>query len=187
LILYYVLVIVETIIFVVLVNHHGNWRARSRLYERFVQSVLLRSINEWHYLLTPFNFPDIPKLRIAADILIDGDRLYQGDVIEHFLDREGALSGLILENPRRFDRVRYLRAKDEEDSVKADDYWRDIPSSNLYIPKEKILNLNLQYPPVEATPAQAKSAVTATEELSKEGIELTVDIPRDGPSDDSVS
>jgi hypothetical protein len=145
--LYYILVLFETFIFVKLVNNYGNWRSKCPLYERFVQQVLLRGISEWHVLLTLFNFPDTPKLKVAADVLSDADHLYQGDVVDHFINNDGALSGLILENPRRFDRARYLSDKQKDDSVKAEGYWRDIPSSNLYIPREKVLNLNLRYPP----------------------------------------
>jgi hypothetical protein len=182
--LYYTLVIFETVIFVKLINNYGNWRGKSRIYERFVQQVLLRSVSEWHVLLTLFNFPDVPKLKVAADVLTDGDRLYQGDVAAHFIDSEGALSGLILENPRRFDRARYLRDKEKNDNVKAEKYWREVPSSNLYIPREKVINLNLRYPRLEPQPTEAETAVTATEELSKEGIDLRVEISRESPSDD---
>ena len=103
---------------------------------------------EWYPLLTDFALKDKPA-RIKADILSD-DTLYQGTVAKHFLDKDGKLSGIILTEPRRFDRRAYLGDKDAGRSPKADDYWRDIPSAKLYFFAERISNLNLNYDATQA-------------------------------------
>jgi hypothetical protein len=158
------------------------------LYEWFVQQVLLRTVSEWHVLLTDFNFPKSPKRKVAVDLLTD-DHLYQGDVAQYFIDDEGALSGIILVNSRRFDRAGYLRDKEKDPTVQAESYWRDIPSANnevptLYIPRDKVLNFNVRYPTIEPTPSE--TAVAATEELKKEGFDLEVETAVE-PSQDPKS
>jgi len=86
---YYFLVLGEAVSFVALVRMYGRWK-RFRPYARLVEEVLLRGVNEWHVLLTVFNFPSKPKRRVVADLLTQEDHLYQGDVANHFIDRDGA-------------------------------------------------------------------------------------------------
>lgn len=73
------------------------------------------------------------------------DILYKGHVLNFFLDKEGELSGIFLEYPRRFDRQGLLRDLDKGVHNSTDSYWRRIPSNNLYIPNDKIVNLNVRY------------------------------------------
>jgi hypothetical protein len=171
--LYYSLVLLEAFIFVALVRMYGRWK-RFRPYRWLVQEVLLRGVNEWHVLLTVFNFPSKPKLKVVADLLTQEDHLYQGDVADYFTDSDGALSGLVLDNPRRFDRPGHLRAKEKAGATKIEDYWKDVPSENLFVPGGKILSLNLRY---ETTPNEA--AETATRELIESGEGLKVEVPTD--------
>jgi hypothetical protein len=170
--LYYSLVFGEAFIFVVLLRMYGSWK-RFPPYRKLVQEVLLRGVNEWHVLLTDFNFPSKPKRKVIADLMTQEDHLYQGDVAD-FIDKDGGLSGLVLVSPRRFDRPGYLRAREKVDDVEVADYWKDIPGENLYVPGEKILSLNLRYEP---TPIEA--AETATRQLSREG--LKVEVPTETP------
>jgi hypothetical protein len=174
--LYYLLVIGEAALFVFLVRRYGTWRSKSRHYGWFVREILLRGVSEWYLLLTVANFPRTPTRKVEADLLISEDHLYQGEVADYFIDAEGALSGLTLENPRRFDRPGYLRAKRIDPSTDSEAHWREIPSSSLYISREKILNLNLRYPPTEP---MSETAETATKELISSGIDLKVEIPAD--------
>jgi hypothetical protein len=174
--LFYLLVLVEAVGFVVLVRMYGNWKT-FRPYGWIVEEVLLRGVNEWHVLLTDFNFPDKPKRKVAADLLTQEDHLYQGNVADYFTDSEGGLSGLVLEKPRRFDRPGYLTAKEKEKEgcpVQAGDYWKPIRGENLFVPGEKILSLNLRYEG-EATPEDA--AEIATRELVESGDLLRVEVP----------
>jgi hypothetical protein len=184
--LYYPLVLLEASLFVLLVRQYGNWRAKSRPYEWFVQQMLLRGVNEWYLLLTVANFPSRPARKVAADVLTSEDHLYEGDVAAYFTDSEGGLSGLSLVNPRRFDRPGYLRAKEREittgATTEAKTFWKEIPGQALYIPREKILSINLRYPvePIE-------DAENATRELRDSGIRLKVEIDVDQPGSESQS
>jgi hypothetical protein len=102
-------------------------------------------ISQWHPLL-PKGGSDI----VQVDILCSNEGLYQGELVDYFL-KDGELSGIILQNPRRFDRPRYIKAKEEAEKkaeakpVEPKDYWRKIPSESLYFFADKILNINLTY------------------------------------------
>jgi hypothetical protein len=71
--------------------------------------------------------------------------LYKGHVADFFLDKEGELSGIFLEYPLRFDRVGFISDKEKGQAKDTDSYWKKIPSNNLYIPNDKIANLNVRY------------------------------------------
>jgi hypothetical protein len=92
-------------------------------------------------------------------------------VLDFFLDKEGQLSGVFLEYPWRFDRQGLLRdigkgtAKPDADS-----YWKKIPSNNLYISNEKIINLNVRY----LTDDEA-TALQASWILMGEGLDVTAE------------
>jgi hypothetical protein len=148
LIWYYPLCFVQAGVFVLLVRNYGRWRDRCRHYEWFVDK-LLRSVSEWHVLLTTFNFPSNEEHEVAADVLTSDDHLYQGIAKDYSLDAQGALSGIILIQPRRFDRVGYLVAKAANPPPNPSDFWKEMgaPAGNvLYVPREKIVTLNLRYP-----------------------------------------
>ncbi len=116
-------------------------------YAKFADFYLMPHISQWHVLLTPFTFPD-PKTLVRADVLMTDNTLYSGEVIDHFVDQENKLSGLFLKNPSRFDRVRYLKEKEDWGMTRpTKTYWRSIPSAKLYLVADKIVNLNLNYEP----------------------------------------
>jgi hypothetical protein len=148
---YYLLVLLEGYVYARLSSNYGLWRAtltgwRKRLYLLIADKILLPSVSEWHLLLTPFYYPPVPPKQVWVDVLTSLDVLYKGHVNTYSLDKEGELSGIVLESPRRFDRIKQLWDK-EHDALKHDSnsYWRDIPSNNLYIPSNKITNLNVRY------------------------------------------
>ena len=118
-----------------------------RVYSKFADVYLLPHISQWHVILTAFTFPD-PKTLVRADVLMTDDTLYSGEVADHFVDKEGNLSGLFLKNPRRFDRARYLKEKETWGVTRpTNTFWRTIPSAKLYLIADKIVNLNLNYEP----------------------------------------
>ena len=84
---------------------------------------------------------------MQADILCTNDTLYQGYVSQYFL-KDGQLSGIILRTPKRFDRQRYLKAKDDGNKPNKSDYWIPIPSQNLIFLADKIFNMNVSFVPV---------------------------------------
>jgi hypothetical protein len=121
---------------------YGSLR-KYRIYRLFADPLLLPNISEWYPLLTTFIFED-KGTAIRADILC-GDILYSGTISEHFVDKDGALSGVILTNPSRYDRRQYLRDKDEGKTADKTSYWHAIPSAKLYLFAREISNLNLNY------------------------------------------
>jgi hypothetical protein len=177
---YYISVIGEGMLFGVLVRRYGKMR-RNRLYSKLADNLLLPNVSEWHVLLTPLVFPD-RKATVKADVLFADGNLYQGTVSQYFIDRDGMLSGLILTEPRRFDRRTYLQDKDQgKDQGKKPDpnvYWKGIPSAKLYMFANKITNINLNYEPT--IPSQM-----AVSELVKEktGKDVSVSITFSKPND----
>lgn len=127
-------------------TRYGKFR-RNKIYAKFADLYLLPHISQWYALLTPFTFSD-SRTVVKADVLMADNTLYRGDVAEHFVDKDGNLSGLFLANPYRFDRRTYLREKDAWGVTRPTSlYWRPIPSAKLYLIGEKIINLNLNYEP----------------------------------------
>lgn len=161
---YYIFIFAEAIVLGYVAKNYGRFQ-RVRWYRWLADTFLLPNISEWYPLLTDFTFRQKPT-RIKADILCD-DTLYQGTLAKHFLDKEGALSGLILIDPKRFDRRAYLLAKEAGKSPKADDYWREIPSAKLYFFAGRISNLNLNY---DADKADTAILVEYLNKLLKHGM-----------------
>jgi hypothetical protein len=119
-------------------------------YEWLAGKFLFSYISEWHPLLTPYMFVD-KNTTVQADILCANDILYQGTVLQHFAT-EGKLTGIFLENPKRFNRDLYLKERDAWDKSgkigekpDKEKYWQSIPSKNLYFFADKIYNMNLNF------------------------------------------
>lgn len=163
-----------------LVSNYPNLRD-SRL-KWVSNSFLTAYISQWHPLL-----PKRGSVIVQADILCTNGTLYQGELLDYFL-RDGELSGILLKNPRRFDRQGYLKAKAESvsgQSPETKDYWRRIPSMNLYFFAERILNLNLTY----LTPSGQVQDVDAAQKFITKALppslgKLTVSLGK-GASDSS--
>jgi hypothetical protein len=181
LLLLWPLALLEGYIFLVLVRNYGRWHdlpspnllMKWRL--RFVKW-LLDGVSKWHVLLTPFNFvPD--EHTVAADLLTVEDHLYQGHVRDYFLDKDGELSGILLDKPRRFDRRGFVAAKEKDPNTSVESFWREIPTGtfdgNLYLPADKMLSMNVRYPFTEY--GAAKVAASATEELADMRVPLRVE------------
>jgi hypothetical protein len=140
---YYLLVIAWAASSGWLSTNYYRLRQKS-LYSHFADFYLLPHITQWYVLLTPFVVG--PGTIVEADVLMTDDKLYRGDVAQHFLDKDGNLSGLFLANPTRFDRRSYLRDRDAWGFTRPMSfYWHAIPSAKLYLVADKILNLNLTY------------------------------------------
>jgi hypothetical protein len=161
---YYLLVLLEAWLCARLTVNYRLWREkltgwRRRLYLLIANKIILPSVSEWHVLLTPFYSPPQPPRQVWVDVLTTLDVLYKGHVKDYFLDKEGELSGIFLESPRRFDRPGLLRDIERGTAKREmDDYWRDIPSNNLYIPSDKITTLNVRYLTAEEVIAHRASA-----------------------------
>ncbi len=114
---------------------------------------------------------------MVSDVLTIEDHLYQGIVKDYFLSSDGELTGIFLGSPFRFRRKEYDAQKERDPSTKVEDFWVPVPGHNLYVPKEKILNLNLLYPPAgyklpgNATKAESEAA---TIQFKHEGVDYTI-------------
>lgn len=139
-------------------------------------------ISPWHPLLSQKILPDTV---VRADILCTNDTLYQGIVSQYFL-KDGELSGIILQEPKRFDSAPYLKAKEEGKNPDKHTYWVPIPSQHLYFFAEKILNMNLSYVTAGGTASPVAVQKFLSEELSSVAqrlgkINVTI-VKRDEPS-----
>lgn len=120
-----------------------------RARQGFADRVLVPQISEWYLLLSTAAFPRDPPRQVQLDALLDGDRLYRGTVGSYFLEKDGGLSGIMITNALRFDRRRYLRDEaTAATALEANDYWKAIPGAKLYLPSNRIINLNFRYEPV---------------------------------------
>lgn len=181
LIWYYSLVIAEAAFFWWLTSRYADFR-ENEVYSFFAENFLLPSISEWHVMLTDFAIPTTQKREIRVDVLTTGDILFKGKLGGYSLDAEGELSGLLLSEPQRFDRTQYLEHKkaDFQALLEAwpdaparriarvtESYWRAVPSKNLYVPKDKMANLNVRHETAEVPKA-------AEARLKDRGIQLTI-------------
>jgi hypothetical protein len=172
---YYILVLLEAWVCAWLTCNYGKWcgsltGVRKTMYLWTATKLLLPAISEWHVLLTPFLYPPEPPREVWVDVLTTVDVLYKGRVLDFFLDKEGELSGIFLQYPRRFDRLAFISDHKQGTAKDNDSYWKDIPSNNLYIPKDKIANLNVRY-----LTAEQVIALGASARLRGEGLSLEVE------------
>jgi len=71
--------------------------------------------------------------------------LYRGTIENHFVDKDGELRGLLLKNAKRFKYAQLEADRKFGKDMPTERYWKEIPGSNLYIPFEKTVTLNLRY------------------------------------------
>lgn len=143
-------------------------------------SFLTAYISQWHPLL-----PKRDDIIVQVDILCTNDLLYQGELLDYFL-KDGELSGMILKDPRRFDRTGYLKEKDAGNKPDTKAFWRPIPSKNLYFLADKIVNVNLTY----LTPSPQVQDLVAVEKFLMETLrgrmgKLTLSVKRPGSENPS--
>lgn len=131
-----------------------GWSER-HWYARWLRTILnwflLERVNFWQAILTPFVLSDKSAM-IMLDVLVSNGVLYQGTSDQLFFDSDGKLAGIILKNPRRFERDELKAAKASGAVVNKEDFWRTIPSEILFIVASTILNININY--VTKKPAQ---------------------------------
>ncbi len=148
---------------------------RNRWYSHFADFYLFPHISQWYVLLSPFIFG--PGTVVKADVLMTDDTLYRGNVAEHFLDKDGGLSGLFLTDPTRFDRRQYLRDLDSWRMTRPMAfYWHAIPSAKLYLVGHKVVNLNLNY----ASPTAIENEVQkyVSREFKRQPISVSVSLAK---------
>jgi hypothetical protein len=120
----------------------GDPRYRER-FRWIVERVLLPGISEWYVLLTTFTSrKDSPRV-VVADVLTTDDHLYHGQVENYYLDKDGALSGILLSNTFRFDRQGYVRSLQQGPVANRQPFWKRIPGKNVYVFADRITNINI--------------------------------------------
>lgn len=140
-----------------------------------INKLLLEKVSFWHALLTPFTLADKSGV-LMLDVLCNNGVLYQGESYEYFLESEGKLAGLILKNPRRFERDEYRSARREAggSSVDKESFWRTIPSKSLFINATTIVNLNINYLPVKRLPLEEVVRKYLAEALKEQRIKISI-------------
>lgn len=141
---YYVFLVFEAVSLGLFGRNYGRFH-KNRIYGWLADRILLPSISEWQAMLTPFAFPPKPPRNVMADVLTSDDHLYRGVVADHYVDRQGKLSGILLRGVTRFDRPTYLREKASGSVRPMSSYWKPIPGQNVYVFADKITNINLSY------------------------------------------
>ena len=163
-------------------SRFAKLKEEKKWYQGIAQHLLLPSISEWHLILTDFGIPTDTPREIEADVLTLDNLLYQGKVGDYFLDDDGNLSGVLLSNPSRFDREAYVKHKDAnlQASIRTGvpekrfaapkaSYWKPIPSATLYIPANRIANINVRHEPVKLT-AAIQERIAMREQLRSLGL-----------------
>jgi hypothetical protein len=169
------MLLLEIAIWIFLTYNYARFR-RFKLYNWFANKVLLKRLSEWHMLLSTYNFPKDENRYVLVDAMCEGT-LYQGPIANTFLDVDGNLSGLLLKEARR-----YKFAEHEEDRKKhklksTESYWVKIPGANLYLPFDKISNLNIHYKlPRDVEQKKIQDAAATSELLRELGARIGVTV-----------
>jgi hypothetical protein len=124
---------------------YGDLR-RYKAYEFLARKFVIPNLSEWHVMLTPFTHPRKPKRTVRVEILAPDRKLYRGTVGDYHIDKDSALTGILLEDAYRYDRRKYEAELAKGEPGPSDRYWRKIPGHALYLLSDKIHNLNISYP-----------------------------------------
>jgi hypothetical protein len=110
-----------------------------------IGQLLLNRASEWEALFTPLVFHPKEQRRVEVDLLSTTGHLYRATVEDHFVDRDGNLRGLLLKNTSRFQSAKLEDDRKAGRAKPMPEYWKPIPGANLYVPFERMANLNLRY------------------------------------------
>jgi hypothetical protein len=134
-----------------IVSRYGNYSPTSRR-KWFCDRVLLTYVSEWEILFTALA---LPTSQADVEIEIDAlaaDTLYRGKLVDWFLDADGKLEGIFLENAARYQKDDLARDRDQHIDHPKETYWRPIPGAKLYLVASTIANYNIRYTrPANAT------------------------------------
>jgi hypothetical protein len=170
---YFLLIIIEAFFLGALAKNYPKLKNPALTW--ISNAFLTAMISQWHPLL-----PKGGDTVVQADILCVNDLLYQGEVSEYFL-KDGELSGLILRKPQRFDKKAYDKAKEQDKKPEPKEYWRPIPSQNLYFFADKILNMNLTYLTASGAitdPSAVQKFLSDEIPLAQDAVKLTISVPK---------
>jgi hypothetical protein len=144
--LYSLLIVYSIVVDFVILNYgairNSKWFDKRDWRKKVLAIFILPRVSEWHVLLTSFSHQK--STRITADILTKSDVLYRGTIEKPFLDPGGSLSGLLISDPFRYDRQRYVDDKKTGNAADKDVYWRKIPSNTFLMLAAEIATINLR-------------------------------------------
>jgi len=120
-----------------------QWIQKRNWLTEFVAWMIRDHISEWHLHLSSFSLGN-KAATLQADVLTVSGTLYQGALKSAIRASDGQLAGLVLSNPRRFDREPYLRRKEALQKPDANDFWKDIPSETFVISGPDISTINVR-------------------------------------------
>lgn len=107
---------------------------------------LLPHVSEWHVLLSRMSLPSTDcRKEVVVDVLTTQNTLYRGSLVNWFLDQDGKLAGIFLENAEHFIRDDLKRDREADRKRPMEEYWRQIPGSKLYMTSASIANYNIRY------------------------------------------
>jgi hypothetical protein len=136
-----------------LVASYGDYSPDS-LRTKFCDQFLLSYVSEWEILFTALALPTAEsQVEIEVDALSTMDVLYRGRLVDWFLDQDGKLEGIFLEDAWRYERDDLERDRNNDVEKPKDSYWRVIPGAKLYLVASTIANYNIRYVQPEARPS----------------------------------
>jgi hypothetical protein len=150
----YVLLIVYAVAVNILIVNYGElrnskWMSNHPSWRKIFAAFVLPRISHWHILLKSVS--DRKSVDIRVDVMTKRDILYRGTVQELMLAPDGALSGLLITKPFRYQREKFLEelkiyseGPKTETKPNPDNYWKKIPGHAFLIMSDDIETINLR-------------------------------------------
>lgn len=148
----YAVVVLGSLTLDILIGNYGrmrNWTASHRRLAWLrvpLSSLILPRVSPWHVILSHMLLPS-RDMNIEVDVLTKTDVLYQGALQDKILAQDGSLQSLTLENPKRFQRDKYLEAQKDAPDVEPEEFWKPVPGNLFVIMASDITNLNIRQLP----------------------------------------
>jgi hypothetical protein len=151
--LYAMLIAYALTVDIVIINYgelrNSKWMTKHPFWRKVLATVLLPRISKWHVLLK--NVSHRKSVDIRVDVITKRDVLYRGTVEDLMLEPNGALSGLLLTKPFRYQREKYLedlkrhaQGGKTEPKPHAENYWKAIPGHAFLVMSDQIETINLR-------------------------------------------
>jgi hypothetical protein len=150
----YVLLTVNAVSLNILILNYGElrnskWMGKHPAWRKIFAAFVLPRISPWHVLLKSVS--DRKSVDIRVDIMTKRDILYRGTVQELMLAPDGALSGLLITKPFRYQREKFLedlkissQGPKTETKPNTENYWKKIPGHAFLIMSDDIETINLR-------------------------------------------
>jgi hypothetical protein len=133
---------------------NSQWMAKHPRWRSVLAIFVLPRISVWHILLKSVSHKRSVDIRV--DVITRRDVLYRGTIQDLLLTPDGALSGLLLTTPLRYQREKYLddlkkyseQQTDQQPTPmskpNSEKYWKAIPGHAFLIMSDNIETINLR-------------------------------------------